>query len=734
MINNNKKNYSYSKSNPIIIWIITICLCLFPKLSAQTGFSLTPVSGADGEFETIELDGETVFRSSGSPGTYAIYMYFQAGVAIQSSDAYVEVVYRDFGKGNLGLQFNSASSDYEFAINHTAADLQDTQGERIAIFELADMDLRQAQNLGADLRLFLNPHVQMHIISATLYLGPSPSQLTGFPSYLMTSHIVSTSVFHWYVPTAGQLDGPWRPVEGRENWTGQPDWWKTQIKQMMASNIDVLWVHLMKQSESIRINLFRALAEMRAEGYDVPKVAPFLDPLITWHEKPNIDLATSAGKDSLAAQYIRFFNQYFSVNTDKYADDYLAKIDNRIILDTWHVHLNMDNVVSLERNDLESRLQNAFAAEHPVFNNGIYMITTAVSPIVFSFADERTVQFEINDYFVANSFNDLKTVQLKGGYWDQNVRTPGDFLARDGGANYQAAWNQVDTSVNRIYIESWNEYDEGTGIYAGYTGAPFILPGSDNPNTDTWSQTDDPYEYIKTTAQGAATFNDFPNLNSKIISHSFPDTMKPGEMATVRVTIRNEGNTFWNNGAGFSFGQIVLDESERFIAENKMINDDHDDIPIFGGIFRGRPKIFTLKITAPDTPGNYNTKWSMLDASNWFGEAPDIPIEVSTATAIPNKKNILPEVFSLKQNYPNPFNPATSIRYSLPSVQKVLLTVYDIKGKKVATLENGLMQAGNHKVIWNGKNSDDDPVSSGIYIYEIKAGKKNLIKKMMLIR
>jgi len=367
----------------------------------------------------------------------------------------------------------------------------------------------------------------------------------------------------------------------------------------------------------VRINLFRALYEMRLEGYDVPRVAPFLDPLITWYEQPNIDLATEAGKDTWAAQYIRFFNQYFDATTDEFAEDYLAKIDGRINLDTWHIHLNTDNYESFTREDLENRLQAEFAADYSSFNNGIYMITTAISP-TFSFTDERTIQFEVNDYFVETTHNGLKTVQLKGGYWDQNVRAPGDFLPRDGGTPYANAWQQIDETIDRIYIESWNEYDEGTGIYAANTGAPYIHPGSNNNNTDTWSDNDDPYEYIKTTGRESAAFNDTPEYGAVILEHTLPDTIPAGETVYASVTVRNTGDNLWNGQDGYQFSQIG---GSVVFSEPFVIKDAQDEIPIYGGIFRGRPKTFAVALTAPASPGDYTTQWGMIqNGKGPFGE------------------------------------------------------------------------------------------------------------------
>ena len=588
-----------------------------PVVTADNN-SLTPVSGGDGEFDIIDEDGVRFYRSVKPTNFPATYMYFQANTDVENRTVYVKILYKDTGAGALRLEYNSTGNDFELAEVAFGTNLADTEGLRLAVFELPNADFRSAQNLEADLRINSSSEEQMHIFSASLSFDFPSDLLTPASTFNMDSRIVSTTVFHWYVPNGGQLTGPWRPIEGRENWTGEPEWWKSQIKQIMAANIDVLWVHLIPQTEHVRVNLFRALSEMRLEGYDVPRVAPFLDPLITWHEQPNIDFGTEAGKDAWAAQYIRFFNQYFDATTDEFAEDYLAKIDGRINLDSWHVHLNTDNFESFTRADLENRLQAEFAAEYPSFNNGIYMITTAISP-TFSFTDERTIQFEVNDYFVETTHNGLKTVQLKGGYWDQNVRTPGDFMPRDGGTPYADAWQQVDGTVDRIYIESWNEYDEGTGIYAAKTGMPYIHPGSSNSNTDTWSDTNDPYEYIKTTARGAAAFNDTPEHNATILYHTLPDTISAGETVYAAITVRNTGDASWTGQDGYQFAQI---SGGTEFSEPVSINDTQDEIPVYGGIFRGRAKIFAMALTAPQSPGDYTTRWGMMqEGSGNFGES-----------------------------------------------------------------------------------------------------------------
>ena len=237
----------------------------------------------------------------------------------------------------------------------------------------------------------------------------------------------------------------------------------------------------------------------------MPKVAPFLDPTIIWNNQPPVDLATTAGKDAFVGEYIKFFNQYYSVNTDPAADSYLATMNGRVELDTWHVKFNTTNLSSLTRLDVESRMSNAFGATHPVFNNGIYQITTALNPPTLSFANEQFPQFETTAYSAITTFNTYTAAQLKAGYWDQNVRNPGSQLPRDGGAPYTAAWNAILTqpAVHHVNVESWNEYDEGSGIYRANPGATLHQSRSGNTATDTWSTTNDPLQYIKATAAGA---------------------------------------------------------------------------------------------------------------------------------------------------------------------------------------------------------------------------------------
>jgi hypothetical protein len=89
----------------------------------------------------------------------------------------------------------------------------------------------------------------------------------------------------------------------------------------------------------------------------------------------------------------------------------------------------------------------------------------------------------------------------------------------------------------------------------------------------------------------------------------------------------------------------------------------------------------------------------------------------------------LPEAYALHQNYPNPFNPTTTIAYDLPEESNVTIAVYNITGQKVMEVFSGKQVAGVHQ-----HNFDASNLSSGIYLYTIKAGNFQQSRKMILTR
>jgi uncharacterized protein (DUF2237 family) len=89
----------------------------------------------------------------------------------------------------------------------------------------------------------------------------------------------------------------------------------------------------------------------------------------------------------------------------------------------------------------------------------------------------------------------------------------------------------------------------------------------------------------------------------------------------------------------------------------------------------------------------------------------------------------LPVSMALRQNYPNPFNPSTRIEFALPEAQNVQLKVFDMVGREVATLIDGPRAAGTYKLTVNGSDW-----ASGMYIYRLQAGDRQIVKRMILLK
>lgn len=96
---------------------------------------------------------------------------------------------------------------------------------------------------------------------------------------------------------------------------------------------------------------------------------------------------------------------------------------------------------------------------------------------------------------------------------------------------------------------------------------------------------------------------------------------------------------------------------------------------------------------------------------------------------------LTPSEFHLFQNYPNPFNPATTIQYALPRETIVTLTILDVLGRQVISLEHDEPKAaGYHAVIWDGADAEGIAVPSGIYIVHLRAGEMVQQRKIMLTK
>ena len=146
-----------------------------------------------------------------------------------------------------------------------------------------------------------------------------------------------------------------------------------------------------------------------------------------------------------------------------------------------------------------------------------------------------------------------------------------------------------------------------------------------------------------------------------------------------------------------------------------------------------------LRVKGFDTPGYYPTALTYDGRYFWLADNNmDTLYEIKILTPGVNnpdgRSQNLPLSLTLYQNHPNPFNSMTLISYDIPFNDIVVLKIFNITGKCVKTLVDGIQFKGRYKILWNGKDDMGNDVSSGIHFYTIKIGDFKMTRKMLIVR
>ena len=96
--------------------------------------------------------------------------------------------------------------------------------------------------------------------------------------------------------------------------------------------------------------------------------------------------------------------------------------------------------------------------------------------------------------------------------------------------------------------------------------------------------------------------------------------------------------------------------------------------------------------------------------------------------------DIIPNTFLVKPVYPNPFNPVTNIDFMVPFTQKVSINIYDILGRNLINLHNGILVSGQYKFPWNGQDKRGNEMSTGTYFLVVENGESKHVQKMLLLK
>lgn len=231
----------------------------------------------------------------------------------------------------------------------------------------------------------------------------------------------------------------------------------------------------------------------------------------------------------------------------------------------------------------------------------------------------------------------------------------------------------------------------------------------------------------------------FPGLQALGIVEKTNSNLQGGQYALSYQTWGNDGLYFnHSNGSQGSYAPITLDFSRwYFVAityDGTTVITYLDGIPIASQNVPGPivPDDNPLTLGL-ESPGQTEYLHGKLDEVRIYNRALSQQEILSLNMGLTNiGDNFIYESvkdFKLVQNYPNPFNPNTKIRYSLPHYSNVLIKVFDILGREVATLINQDQPAGDYSIDFNASN-----LPSGIYLYKLQAGNYIDTKKMILIK
>lgn len=235
-------------------------------------------------------------------------------------------------------------------------------------------------------------------------------------------------------------------------------------------------------------------------------------------------------------------------------------------------------------------------------------------------------------------------------------------------------------------------------------------------------------QWVNTTfsSQGAASLEvtaDTTNKTAQLVMDLDGNVLGGADPAPITLNGTYTETEFNITTTTNTFGDLTLDIDEQGNITGSAVNVPNANVEKvdFNGV--ATPETITL---------NYTVTFA---ASIGGGTAVGVLTLNNVTVGIDDfESNKIAKMFNLKQNFPNPFNPNTTIYYSLPNESAVTITVYDILGKEINQLISQKQLTGNHSIQWNGKDINGNPVSAGIYLYQIQAGEFIQTKKMVLMK
>jgi len=199
------------------------------------------------------------------------------------------------------------------------------------------------------------------------------------------------------------------------------------------------------------------------------------------------------------------------------------------------------------------------------------------------------------------------------------------------------------------------------------------------------------------------------------INHSASATCIDCHMPFAAKSGTTRGNSGFKGDVRSHIMTIIPDTSSMFKTDGSAVKDDMDRE---AGLSPRQACLSCHNDASDDGISDKTLELAALQA-----------VDMHEATAIAGEDNNVPSEFVLKQNYPNPFNPSTTIEYSLPTATHVTLTVFDLSGQTIATIQDADLPAGVQSVQFSPEN-----LPSGVYFYRINTDDHSSIKRMTYIK
>ncbi|MCP4583203.1 MAG: T9SS type A sorting domain-containing protein [candidate division Zixibacteria bacterium] len=270
---------------------------------------------------------------------------------------------------------------------------------------------------------------------------------------------------------------------------------------------------------------------------------------------------------------------------------------------------------------------------------------------------------------------------------------------------------------------------EYTGLFADYleAGGKLIVAGArillERQFAGSWTfeQFDFQYKYLNLEGVVYPSPDNTEFVGGQSLVKDFPgfyvDTTK-----AARIVFPSDNDT----GRLFGIGSLIPRDTAEIIYNYISIDPDTS-------LYHNRPLALiheteVYKSAVLEFPLYYIEEPASRDILTGILEKFDETVDIQ------EKAVIIPEKIELLQNYPNPFNYRTEIRYILPFDSHVTIEIYDILGRSIVGLIDEFQFAGQHSVIWDGRNSHNEPATSGIYFYRLTTPTDATAKRMVYLK